>query len=128
MGLTAPGGERGELRSEGASNLLYGRRHAFGLWVVGVTTPGHPSPSGTGVSGRCGAGSWYPDLPSEGGYRGTVSASPVWAAAGEAAGSLRGNTMALPNFAPSPALLICCAGSPEDVEGGTLVSKACQLK
>lgn len=64
-----------------------GARSAAGLF--GMTAPENPSPSGPGVSGQCGAGSWCPDLPSEGGYGGTVPASSARAAAGEAAGSLQ---------------------------------------
>lgn len=61
-----------------------------------VTAPGHPSPPGLRVSGQCGAGSGYPNLPSEGGC-----------------GELYlPNTTVLPNLNPSPAPLICWAGGP----------------
>lgn len=83
----APGGEHGELRSEGASSLLYGRRHTFGPSFLGDDHSRAPQSPWAGSL-------WavqrqYPGLPSEGGYGGTISVGPAWAAAGEAVGSIQ---------------------------------------
>lgn len=111
-------------RELAACGVTAGTRLSAGLF--GMTTPGQPSPSGPGVSGWYSAGSQCPDLPSEGEWGGTVSASPAWQLQGKLQTAF-GNTLNWVTHV-SCEWVLRCSFVGLGVEGATLVAKAYQLK
>lgn len=100
VGLVALGNKDRELCCEGARAWCGVADVCSASGLLGRSLQGTPVPLGRDL-----CGSWCPDLPSEGGSGGSISASPAWAAAGEAAGSL-GNT---PRHCPIKLPILLCS-------------------